>query len=86
MQCRLYKQYKCDVMLCLFQIEQMLRDVTLVSPLKCTFAEELDSITVETLLVRHLSTRAAQDVMRAAIRSTFGMHISFLKCLICFYE
>jgi hypothetical protein len=54
----------------------MLREVTIVDPLKCTFAEELDSITMETLLVRHLSTKAAQDVMRAAIRSTFGMHIS----------
>jgi hypothetical protein len=54
----------------------MLREVTLADPLKCAFAEELDSITMETLLVRHLSTKAAQDIMRAAIRSTFGKYIS----------
>jgi hypothetical protein len=54
----------------------MLSEVTLADPLKCAFAEELDSVTMETLLVRHLSTKAARDIMRAAIRSMFGMHIS----------
>jgi hypothetical protein len=60
----------------------MLREVTIVDLLKCTFAEDLDSITMETLLVRHLSTKAAQDIMRATIHSTFSMHIlSFMPHL-----
>ncbi|XP_023701638.1 probable flavin-containing monoamine oxidase A isoform X2 [Cryptotermes secundus] len=63
------------------KIEQMLSKVTIVDPLKCIFAEELDSITMETLLLRHLSTKAAQDIVRAAIRSTFGTEASQLSAL-----
>lgn len=63
------------------KIEQMLREVTLADPLKCALAEELDSITMETLLVRHLSTKAAQDIMRAVIRSMFGTDASQLSAL-----
>jgi hypothetical protein len=59
-----------------FQIEKMSREVSLVDPFSCTFSKEMDAITMETLLLRHLSTKMAQDTMRTLIRVTFGKHIS----------
>jgi hypothetical protein len=53
----------------------MSREVTFVDPFSCTFAKEMDSITMETLLLKHLSTKTAQDIMRTLIRVTFGKHI-----------
>jgi hypothetical protein len=58
------------------QIEKMSREVSLIDPFNCTFSKEMDAITMETLLLRHLSTKMAQDIMRTLIRVTFGKHIS----------
>ncbi|KDR09121.1 putative flavin-containing monoamine oxidase A [Zootermopsis nevadensis] len=41
----------------------------------------MDSITMETLLLRHLSTKMAQDIMRTLIRVTFGTEASQLSAL-----
>ncbi|XP_067007117.2 probable flavin-containing monoamine oxidase A [Anabrus simplex] len=56
----------------ILQVEKLVKKTTLFDPMGCSFADEFDSMTMETFLCQNLRTLAARDIMRTLIRVMFG--------------
>ncbi|KAK2714485.1 hypothetical protein QYM36_008892, partial [Artemia franciscana] len=63
------------------EMEELSQKVPIEDPYSSPYAEELDSITLETLLTKKLKNKAVKDAFEAQVRGTLGAESSRLSAL-----